>query len=975
MKAAITLPTISSIKRFLLCAALTLACGFALQAVPTISSFSPTSGPAGTIVTLTGTNFTGASQVTFYWNVSTTNFTVNSPTQITVTVPSGVSTGKIGVTTPGGTTNSYTNFTPAPTFSGFAPTSGAVGTAVTLTGTNFTGATTVKLNFTLATFTVVSATQITTSVPSEATTGPIQVTTPGGTASSASIFPYNFTVNYPAPQISSFTPASGPGGSTVTLNGTNYTGATAVKFNGTTATYSVTSPTQILTTVPVGATTGLIEVTTPAGTASSATNFIVAPAPTLTSFSPTAGAIGTAVTLTGTNLTGATAVKFKGTTATFTVVSATQITTSVPTGTATGLIQIVTPGGLANSASAFTVGATAPSTTTQPANATVTVGVTATFNVAATGTAPLTYQWSKNGTSISGATSASYTTPATVIGDNASTFSVVVTNSAGSAISTNAVLTVNPAGTAPTITAQPANAAVNVGATATFNVTATGTAPLTYQWSKNGGSISGATSASYTTPATVIDDNGALFSVMVSNSISNAVSNAPTLTVNSAPAITTQPAVWSATVGATATFSVAASGTAPLTYQWRKTGTAIGGATSASYTTPATVIGDNGATFDVIVTNSLGNTGSNGALLTVTAAPTAPAITTQPTGQTVTVPATATFTVVASGTAPLSYQWLKNGAAISGATSVSYTTPATVIGDNAATFSVVAANSAGSATSTNAVLTVTAAPTAPTITTQPVSQTATVGAIATFSVTATGTAPLTYQWSKNGAAISGATSVSYTTPATVIGDNASTFTVVVTNSTGSATSNNATLTVTAAPTAPSITTQPIGQAVTVPAAAPFTVVASGTAPLTNQWQKNSGAISGATSASYTTPATVISDNAATFSVVVTNSAGGATSATAVLTVNPPAPITITLSPALVSMPVGGSQALTASLSGTSDMTVSWTWSGGTFSGTGLNVTWTAPQVAGTYTVTVQSQADTTKTATATVRVNPVICAP
>ena len=185
--------------------------------------------------------------------------------------------------------------------------------------------------------------------------------------------------------------------------------------------------------------------------------------------------------------------------------------------------------------------------------------------------------------------------------------------------------------------------------------------------------------------------------------------------------------------------------------------------------------------------------------LVPSSAPTAPAITTQPASVTVTAGATAIFSVTASGTAPLSYQWSKNSAAISGAISATYTTPATVTTDNGSTFIVTVSNSAGSATSNAATLTVNAAATAPAITSQPASVTVTAGATATFSVTASGTAPLTYQWRKNGTAISGATSASYTTPATVAGDSGSTFSVVVTNSAGSATSNNATLTVNTVP--------------------------------------------------------------------------------------------------------------------------------------------------------------------------------
>src|SRR6267378_3657154 len=124
-----------------------------------------------------------------------------------------------------------------------------------------------------------------------------------------------------------------------------------------------------------------------------------------------------------------------------------------------------------------------------------------------------------------------------------------------------------------------------------------------------------------------------------------------------APSIIAQPANQSVIAGQPAAFSVTASGTAPLSYQWRKNSVNIGGATTASYTTPATVAGDNNAKFDVIVTNSVSSVTSAQATLTVNAAPVAPTITTQPANQTATAGQTATFNVVATGTAPLSYQW------------------------------------------------------------------------------------------------------------------------------------------------------------------------------------------------------------------------------------------------------------------------------------------------------------------------------
>ena len=369
-----------------------------------------------------------------------------------------------------------------------------------------------------------------------------------------------------------------------------------------------------------------------------------------------------------------------------------------------------------------------------------------------------------------------------------------------------AIITLAGSGTSspvvPTITTQPASQTVTAGQTATFAVVAAGTAPLGYQWQKNGANIVGATAANYTTPVTATLDSGSTFAVVVSNTAGTVTSAAAMLTVNAAavaPTITTQPASQTVTAGQTATFAVVAAGTAPLGYQWQKNGANIVGATAANYTTPATATSDSGSTFRVVVNNTAGTVTGAAATLTVTTTAVVPIITTQPTSQTVTSGQTATFTAVASGTAPLSYQWQKNGANIAGATAANYTTPVTATSDSASTFAVVVSNTAGTVTSAAATLTVNAAGVAPTIATQPASQTVTAGQTATFTVVASGTAPLSYQWQKNGTNIPGATAASYTTPATATSDSGSTFRVMVNNTTGSVTSAAATLTVNPAP--------------------------------------------------------------------------------------------------------------------------------------------------------------------------------
>ena len=249
---------------------------------PTVSSFSPTTGNSGTIVTVNGTGFTGVTKVQF--NGANAAYLVQTPTRLLTQVPGGATTGPISVTNGLGTGVSAINFTvggppppSAPTITSFSPTSGSVGTIVTINGTDFSGATAVKFNTTNATmWRVDSSTLIRALVPSGANTGPISVTTPAGTGVSAT----NFTVGGPpppsAPTITSFSPTSGSVGTIVTINGTDFSGATAVKFNATNATqWVVASSTRIYARVPSGATTGQISVVKPSGTGVSANNFTV----------------------------------------------------------------------------------------------------------------------------------------------------------------------------------------------------------------------------------------------------------------------------------------------------------------------------------------------------------------------------------------------------------------------------------------------------------------------------------------------------------------------------------------------------------------------------------------------------------------------------------------------------------------------------------------------------------------------------
>lgn len=183
-----------------------------------------------------------------------------------------------------------------------------------------------------------------------------------GISNTVSIFK---NIGIPSPNITTFAPLSGGNGTLVTITGTNFTGATNVKFGGINASsFTVLSATSISALVAYG-TTGIITVTTPNGAATSIGTFTYIPSPTITSFTPTSASSGANVIITGTNFTGATNVKFGGINATsFTVLSASSITAVVGSG-ATGIITVTTPGGNVTSTSIFTfISITAPALST-----------------------------------------------------------------------------------------------------------------------------------------------------------------------------------------------------------------------------------------------------------------------------------------------------------------------------------------------------------------------------------------------------------------------------------------------------------------------------------------------------------------------------------------------------------------------------------------------------------------------------------
>jgi alpha-tubulin suppressor-like RCC1 family protein len=446
----------------------------------------------------------------------------------------------------------------------------------------------------------------------------------------------------------------------------------------------------------------------------------------------------------------------------------------------------------------------APAVTREPASTVVVAGAGATFSVVTSGTPPPALQWQRadggGWTDIAGATGAAYTLAATTAGDDGARFRVVATNSAGSVASDAATLNVVDQAAAPALVVQSGSLTVAAGGSAVFAAQVSGTAPLSYQWRRNGTPITGANG-----PILRIDGVGDAhagdYTLEVSNPAGRVVGAAQVLTVTegagapTAPTITRAPSALTVTEGNGATFGVGAAGSGPLAFQWRKNGSDIAGATAATYTLAA-VAGADGGSYSVRVSNAAGSVVSAAATLTVTAAPPVPppaqppSIVTPP-GTVVVAPGMgATLAATVAGTGPFTYEWLRNGVVVPGQSAVVYTIAAASSLD-VGSYVLRVSNAVGTVSSTAGQVILLGAPA---ITVPPADTTAAEGATASFGVAAAGTAPQ-YQWTRNGVAIEGATSASYTTPALALADSGAVYAVIVYNGAGLVTSGGAVLTV------------------------------------------------------------------------------------------------------------------------------------------------------------------------------------
>lgn len=357
-----------------------------------------------------------------------------------------------------------------------------------------------------------------------------------------------------------------------------------------------------------------------------------------------------------------------------------------------------------------------PFITAQPVSAMVGLGQAATFSVTTSGLTPQTFQWRKNGAPIPQATARSYTTPATVAGDMGAAFSVVVTNTAGTATSNDATLTILAAG-APSFTLQPLDATVIPPASATFAVGVTGATSYVWERSDDGTTWTNITfnAPLLTTGPTAVALDGRLFRVKASNAaapqgVTSAVARLTVRSIDEAPTFITPPKPTYVTAPATASFSVVVTGRPRPALQWQEralgatTWSDLVGATSPSYTTPPTAVANNGKAFRVVATNSVGVAFSDEAELEVRQASGAPTIALQPSSLSVPVSLSAVFQVIVSGLEPLSYQWKRNGANLAnGSNLIGATTPRLQIvqarlADSGGSYACVVTNQFGSAT-------------------------------------------------------------------------------------------------------------------------------------------------------------------------------------------------------------------------------------------------------------------------------------
>lgn len=552
----------------------------------------------------------------------------------------------------------------------------------------------------------------------------------------------------------------------------------------------------------------------------------------------------------------------------------------------------------------------------QPQDATVTSGGSVTFHAAVTATGTPVYQWQRNGTNITGASTADLTLPSAQATD-AGLYRVVVSNGTVTATSNAAVLVVGPSGQPPSLATGLRSQSAVVGAAVNFTVSATGSTPLAYQWRHDGNDIPGATSASFSLSHVQFTDAGT-YAVRVNNAAgyctvgpvnltvaaaapaNDAFANATVITGASdhvygtnvgASVETGEPdhsghndgilygghsVWWTWTAPSTGVVEVDTNGTNFATMLAVYTGSAVntlarvGGAISSSGAANLTFYATAGTTYAIAVDGYAGETGPISLNLGPGYAE-APVIQVPPNMTMATVGQEVRLQVVALGTFPLHYQWHKDGSDIANATGAMLDI-ASVQSTDAGSYTVTVSNGVGPITSAAAAVTVEPAPVITSVTP--------VGAAAGSTVTITGTG------------LSGTTSVTFggvaASSVNVVSDTQVTA-VAPSGYTGGVISVQLSSGVLLSTSAPTLTDVPASRTIAAGADVIWRTAAQGTGPFTYQWSKNGAALSGRTDANLVLPQVSATD-AGAYTVTITSATGTVTSPAATVTVLPDDPV-------------------------------------------------------------------------------------
>lgn len=515
---------------------------------------------------------------------------------------------------------------------------------------------------------------------------------------------------------------------------------------------------------------------------------------------------------------------------------------------------------------------TPPAFVTQPADVTVLTGAKAEFTAAAEGAPGITYRWKKRGDAAFFFDGQTLVIDPAAASDSGSLYYCTATNDSGEAVTRDAMLNVNdPAH----FLVHPASVSAVADKPATFKVSAEGSGKLDFKWKRKGDTANTiGTDSVFTIAKTATSQNGWTYFCIVSNLYGEAVSTEAVLTVNTIPVIGTQPRDTLVLSGQAARFTVAATGSPTLAYQWYRKGDTAKLATTPILTI-ATKAGDDTARYYCVVTNPHGEAVSYAAKLTVGVVP---VITMEPSDTSALAGAPASFKLRATGSPVLGYSWKKVGVQVplTGDSVLSFASVA--FADSGNQYFCVVANGHGSDTSVKVTLRVNR-PAA--VARQPRDTAVSAGAGAAFSVGATGSGKLEYAWRKKGdtTVISRDSLLAF--KAAALADSGSFFTCTVSNPYGTVITREAKLTVVQAAL---ITREPADLFVGLGRKAVFTVGAIGAKPMAYKWRRGTDTAGISKDSVYTLDSVKLSDDGRLFSVIVKNDFGADTSRQARLNV-------------------------------------------------------------------------------------------